>query len=168
MAAETVNYRAAAADWLIAATIATEVPPRPVVRRDIAGEIVRFSEDMIAPAVCCVAEVIRNRVADPQFPNTALAVVWYGAPPNDGRASAFSAVGSEYWWRAVEGLWFPEHVEYCLDIWLHPSQTRLADGALYYYSPVSMVPPYREPRWAARLTEIAVPQVDANYFRWFK
>jgi spore germination cell wall hydrolase CwlJ-like protein len=133
-----------AEDYIVAATIATEVPPTdsPI-------------EEMKA-----VIDVIRNRVKSGRWGTTALDVVLF--------PKQFSAVCREaYWRRALTGDWFPRHVEKCLAMW-RSSWPDTTDGSLYYYSPISMVPQWSEPSWAANLVNVAVPGVRHDYFRFFK
>lgn len=138
-------------DWIVAATIATEIPPRPQ------GP---FTREMIPVAIAAICDVIRNRVHDPRFPDTAVEVVL--------QPRQFSAVCREdYWRRAMAGLWEPSHMARCLEEWQHPAEHATAPGATHYYSPVSMVPPDREPSWIHGMTEVPVA-VDKSYFRFFK
>lgn len=144
--------RADAANYLVACTIATEVPPRPEGT---------FTKPMIELAARAVAEVIRNRAADPHFPDSPVAVVL--------QHNQFSAVCREdYWRRAVAGNWFPAHVALCLQVWLETYYDLVAPGALYYYSPVSMQPPGSVPSWAGKLERVTTDKIDDNYFRFFK
>ena len=137
-------------DYVVACVIATEVPPKPT------GE---FTAPMIPVAIRAVADVIRNRVKDSRFPDTAVEVVL--------QPKQFSAVCREAYWRAaMAGGWFPGHVASCLKIW-EANQPPLAIGALYYYSPVTMVPPHRVPSWVAGLDEVLVPGIHRDYFRFY-
>lgn len=140
-------------DYVVACVIATEVPPVPT------GS---FTEAMIDPAIQAVAQVIRNRAADPRFPNTPVEVVL--APRQ------FSAVCSQdYWRRAMAGKWEPSHVDRCIAGWCGLTGSLLTDfPALWYYSPYSMVPKDSAPSWAATRTEVLVPGIDREYFRFFK
>jgi Cell Wall Hydrolase len=138
-------------DWIIAATIATEVPPLPK------GP---FTAAMIPIAIRAVSDVIRNRAASLAFPSNPVLVVL--------QHNQFSAVcREEYWQKALAGEWQPQHVLRCLREWQTP-QAPVAPGALYYYSPVSMVPPGREPSWVKTLTRVPVAGLDESYFRFFK
>jgi len=144
-----------AADYLVAVTIATEVPPRPT---DV------FTADMIDPAIRAVCEVIHNRTADPHFPDSPVAVVL--------QPKAFSAdCKQDYWFRAVAGSWLPRHVARCYDTWMESSVkpwTPLVRGAVYYFSPVNMNPRGAEPKWMKGLEEVVFPAVSNWYFRWFR
>jgi len=146
------SARTVAMDYLVAVTIATEVPPRPTGN---------FTEPMIDLAIRAVAEVIRNRAADPHFPDTEAAVVL--------QARQFSAVCREdYWRRAICGDWFPAHVERCLRIWHEIPIRSVVPGACWYYSPISMVPPFRVPDWAKALVEVPLEGMHADYFRFYR
>jgi spore germination cell wall hydrolase CwlJ-like protein len=138
-------------DYVVAVTIATEVPPEPTGT---------FRASMVPIAIQAVADVIRARVRDPRFPNTPVEVVL--------QPKQFSAVCRQvYWRRAMAGEWFPGHVATCLAIW-KADRPPVAPGALWYYSPVSMVPPGREPSWAAEKTAVYVEHLDPYYFRFFR
>ena len=137
-------------ETLIAATIATEVPPFAVGT---------FTDDMIPKALTAVAECIRNRMAVGTFGGkTGRQVVL--APKQ------FSAVlREEYWFKAVLGLWQPRHVEEARKAW---NVLTNPDGrVLWYYSPISMVPKMAEPSWVRGLTEIPRPGIDRDYFRFY-
>lgn len=142
-------------DWIIAATIATEVPPVP---RD------SFSAGMILQAIECVAEVIRNRVRTPGFPKTAVEVV---LQPHQFSAVRLGDDAGNYWVHALAGLWQPQHVQRCLQIW-QESASPLVPGVLWYYSPISMVPKDSEPHWLAGKEEVLVPGIDREWFRWYR
>lgn len=138
-------------DYVVAAVIATEVPPQ--VKPD-------FPDTQIALAIEAVAEVIRNRVASPKFPNTAVQVVL--------QKNQFSAVCREdYWIKCLAGLWFPTHLSRCLQLWQQSRQPPLVPGALYYYSPVSMNPPMSKPSWWDDTREVKSP-INPDYFRFMK
>ena len=138
-------------DFVVAAVVATEVPPQPTDG---------FSVDMIPTAIRAVCDVIRNRVMDPRFPKTPVEVVL--------QPGQFSAVCRQaYWRKAMAGTWFPAHVAGCLAAWREPV-SGLTGGALWYYSPVSMIPPGSAPSWAAGRLEIIVPGVSGDYFRFYK
>lgn len=138
-------------DFVVAAVIATEVPPFP--KDD-------FTAAMIPLARQAVGDVIRNRVADGRWGNTAVEVVL--APRQ------FSAVCSQdYWRKALAGKWCPDHVASCLASWQNPGDT-LAPSALFYYSPVSMNPPMSSPSWAAGKTEVLVDGLSRDFFRFYR
>ena len=138
-------------DYVVAVTIATEVPPAPT------GE---FTSDMIPLAMRAICDVIRNRVADSRFPKTPVEVVL--------QRNQFSAVcQQDYWRKAMAGTWFPEHVARCLDAWREPIWPHYNARMLWYFSPVSMIPPNSAPTWAAGRTEALIPGIDRQYFRWF-
>lgn len=162
-----------AEEWLVAATIATEVPPAPV---HSSASATTFTAPMIIAAQQAVAEVIANRVAHPSFPKTAVGVV---LQPKQFSAvmrglSAAALGHRDIWADAVAGLWFLPHVEECLAAWRRVQETRrtnhgvaLVGAALWYYSPVSMNPPTRVPDWAASKKPVACPQIASDYFRFF-
>ncbi len=141
-------------DYVVAAVIATEVPPVP-----IGG----FTAEMIPLAIRGVCDVIRNRTRDPRFPNTAVEVVL-----EPGQFSAVCAKDPKNLWRrAMAGTWFPPHVASCLAAW-REVLVSVADGATHYYSPVEMHPPMSAPAWAAGMVEIPTPAIHPDYFRWFR
>ena len=81
-------------DYLVAVTIATEVPPD--------APIAEFK---------AVIDVMRNRVKSGKWGALPIDVVM--APKQ------FSAVCREYYWRrAIAGAWCPQHVEKCYALWL--------------------------------------------------
>ncbi len=41
-------------------------------------------------------------------------------------------------------------------------------GCTYFYSPISMVPPGREPNWAKEKTEVMIDGINAWHFRFYK
>ena len=137
-------------DYVVAVVIATEVPPEPTGT---------FTAEMIPLALHAVCDVIRNRVADPEFPDTAVQVVL--------QPKQFSAACREdYWIRAMAGLWFPTHVANAFTTWqAHTSP--ITDGACWYYSPVSMEPAGSQPAWIAGKREVLVPGLDRGYFRFY-
>jgi hypothetical protein len=140
-------------DYVVAVVVATEVPPP--------GTIPAFTDDMVVIALRAVCEVVRNRVAHPAFPDTAVQVVL--APKQ------FSAVCREdYWIRAMAGLWEPRHVQQALDTWQHHAPISLVPGALWYYSPASMSPPFSEPPWLVGKTEVLVEGLSRDYFRFYR
>lgn len=163
-----------AQDWIVAATIATEVPPEP---RTSPPSTVAFTAPMIIAAQQAVAEVIWNRTKDPRFPNTPVAVVL--SPLQFSavmRGLSAKALGhKDIWLGALEGSWCPQHVEDCLTIWRMVKSNSAATpvvpivpGACWYYSPVSMRPAFTAPAWAAGKTEIIAPVISGDYFRFFK
>src|SRR5882724_1090711 len=124
-------------DYIVACVMATEVPP-------VAQSA--FTSDMIPLALRTVADVIRNRVASPDFPHTAVEVVL--------QKNQFSAVCREdYWRKAMAGLWQPRHVDLAMKIW-RAVQPMTVPGALWYYSPISMLPLGREPSWLKDKVEV--------------
>jgi len=148
----TADDFAVGQDYVVACTVATEVPPTPTTN---------FSAEMIVLAIRAVCDVIRNRVADAAFPNTAVEVVL--------QPRQFSAVcHDEYWRKALAGKWFPRHVASCLAAWRYVVAPPVVPGALWYFSPISMEPPGREPTWLAGKEEIIVPKLNPHYFRFFK
>lgn len=162
--------RPVAEDLLVAATIATEVPPRPSAA---------FPLSMIELATRAVAEVILNRVARPRlFAATAVEVIL--APKQFSavlRGLSVHAVGhGDVWPRAVAGTWYPDHVARCYYAWRRARDARLPEAGsvpllppttCWYYSPISMRPPGASPRWAADLYPVTVPGLAQEYFRFF-
>jgi spore germination cell wall hydrolase CwlJ-like protein len=137
-------------DYVVAVVVATEVPP------ESQGA---FTAAMIPLALQAVCDVIRNRVAHPTFPDTAVQVVL--------QPKQFSAVCREdYWIRAMAGRWFPAHVEHALTVW-QADAPRVAGEACWYYSPISMMPAGSQPSWIAGKREVLVPGLDAGYFRFY-
>lgn len=167
--------RAHAEEWLVAATIATEVPPTPL-RSPNSKE--QFTAEMIMPAQQAVAEVIAHRVADPRFPKSPLAVVLQLKQFSGVlRGLSLSDVGHrDIWLEAVDGQWFPQHVAECLQAWRRVCEwartsatgNPLVPGALWYYSPVSMLPAGRVPGWALGKTPVPCTWVAADYFRFYR
>jgi hypothetical protein len=161
------------ADWIVACTIATEVPPSPL---QSSGSQEMFTSAMILAAQQAVAEVIWNRTMSGGFSKTAVGVVLQpkqfsgtlrGLPAPKG--------GRDIWADALAGSWFPAHVNECYAAWrrvIEMNRTghdlRLVPGALYYYSPVSMDPPFREPTWAAGLKFVPCEIISADYFRFYR
>lgn len=138
-------------DYVVAAVIATEVPPDP--KPD-------FGQTQIALAIEAVAEVIRNRVASPKFPSTAVQVVL--------QKNQFSAVCREdYWIKCMAGLWHPDHLSTCLQLWKQSRVPPIVPDAVYYYSPISMNPPMSSPPWWDDAREVKSP-INPKYFRFMK
>ena len=138
-------------DYVVAVTVASEVPPVPK-----GG----FTAPMIPLAIRAVCDVMRNRAADPRFPHTTVEVAL--------QPKQFSCVGQPYWYHALAGTWFPTHVLRCITAWLNPILPPVAPGALYYFSPVSMVPLGSVPHWVEGKTLVATPGIDPHYFQFFK
>jgi spore germination cell wall hydrolase CwlJ-like protein len=139
-------------DYVVAVVVATEVPPP--------GTVAGFTDDMVPVALQAVCDVIRNRVANPEFPNTAVQVVL--------QPKQFSAVCREdYWIRAMAGEWEAAHVALALATW-QANGTAVAPGACWYYSPISMKPPGSQPSWITGKVEVLVPGLDRWYFRFYK
>lgn len=137
-------------DWIIAATVATEVPP---------PDTGPLSDADVALARQAVCNVIRARAASPQFPSDPVMVVL--------QARQFSAVcGQDYWRKACAGLWFPTHVDACLAEW-EASTGDAARGALWYYSPISMLPRDSVPNWTAGKSEVLVEGLSREFFRFY-
>lgn len=142
---------------IVAAVVATEVPPD--------APLAEFK---------AVIDVIRNRAASGHYGGPAhmtsaelrtcvVALLYVVMAKNQ-----FSAVCREdYWRRALAGEWLPQHVARCFDL-LAQDWPDTTQGALYYFSPVSMQPTGREPPWAAGMTEIYAAGVRKEYFRFFK
>ncbi len=127
--------------YIVAATVATEVPP-DAPEAEFKG----------------VIDVMRNRVR--VFRKSLLQVVL--APRQ------FSAVCREQYWRdALDGVWLPAHVARCYQL-LEQDWPDTTGGATHYYSPIGMVPRGSVPAWAGSMTEMDVPGVRPNYFRFFK
>lgn len=169
---EAAIAQAAASEWIVAATIATEVPPAPV---QSSASKVPFTQSMILAAQQAVAEVIANRVADPRFPNTAVNVVLQPKQFSGTLRGLASIPKRDIWADALAGTWFPTHVQECLLAWrrvlemLRTGQDRrLVPGALWYYSPVSMEPPFRVPDWAPPKTAVPCEIIASDYFRFYR
>lgn len=144
------------ADRLVAATIASEVPPPGTTK---------FTPDQIALARLLVAEVIYHRVKYQKWGDTAYSVIT--------ARLQFSAVLREpYWFKAVLGDWFPGHVDACAAAWAAVNvpgySFKLPALTLNYYSPVSMVPAGAVPPWVPGLVEVIVPELDRDYFRFYR
>jgi len=137
-------------DWAVAVVIATEVPPP--------GSSA-LTPDEIQLAIGAVCNVIRARAQDPRFPNDPVLVVL--------EPKQFSGVGQDYWQRAMAGHWFPDHVWACLTQW-RGAPAPAAEGALWYYSPISMNPPYSAPGWVAGKTEVVVEGLPQGFFRFYR
>jgi len=131
-------------DFIVAVTAATEIPPDAPI------------EEFKA-----VMDVMRNRVKSPHFPDTPVEVVL--------QRNQFSAVCREkYWFDALNGKWLPKHVEKCYNLWIQGGEDT-TDGAVYYYSPISMNPPNSKPKWNfTHLEETSPKGVRKNYFRFYK
>jgi len=166
------SAQATAEEWIVAATIATEVPPSPM---QSSNSQEMFTAAMILAAQQAVAEVIANRLAHPAFPKTAVGVVLQPKQFSGTMRGLPIPQGRDIWADALAGLWFPTHVSECLSAWRRVVEMgrtghdgRVVPDALYYYSPVSMAPPFRVPSWAA--TKVAVPceRISTDYFRWFR
>ncbi len=145
-------------DWLVAVMMATEVPSAPQ------GS---FTAAMIPLALRGVAEVVRNRARRGTF----------GGPlPVDVvmAKNQFSAVCREQYWRdALAGRWGGRQIERALATWKSLETTLVGPDVVgpdvtHYYSPISMIPKWSAPSWAAAMTEIVVPQINPQYFRWYK
>lgn len=154
----------------MAVTIASEVPPIPRKSPHSADE---FTQTMIDLSIRAVAEVIANRAASPKFPSTPLGVVLQPKQFSGVlRGLSVSSTGHrDYWVDAVTGNWFPNHVSKCLHEWrrLRRGNTvAVVPGALYYYSPVGMLPPHRVPSWVAELEPVDSPGIAPDYFRFFR
>lgn len=164
------TLRAATEEWLVAVTIATEVPPEPA---QSANSKVPFTAEMIPLAVQAVAETVLNRVTSKRFQPTALDVV-LAVKQFSGtlRGLPASAGHKDFWRDGVAGRWYPAHVALCLATWRRirggSGFTPVAPGALYYYSPVSMVPPHRVPSWAGALTPVPVVGLPLDYFTFYR
>ena len=169
-----IDARADTTDWLVAATIATEVPPSPMQN---SHSKVMFTSPMILAAQQAVAEVIANRMAHPGFPKTALGVILQPKQFSGVMRGVTAAqLGHrDIWADAVVGSWFPAHVQECWQAWRRVREmtrtghdAQLVPGALYYYSPVSMVPPFRVPEWVNGKALVECERISTDYFRWFK
>lgn len=141
---------------LVAATIASEVPPPGTTK---------FTPAQIDLARLLVAEVILHRMQSQKWGVSAYDVIT--------ARMQFSAVLREaYWFKAVLGDWFPGHVDACQKAWetvTAPGYSfKLPASTLNYYSPVSMVPVGSSPPWAKALVEVTVDGMDRDYFRFFR
>lgn len=162
--------RAATEEWLVAATIATEVPPRPTTSPN---SLQPWTAEAIPLAIRAVAEVVDARVKADGFPNSPLDVVLQVKQFSGVlRGVALVQVGHrDIWLDAVGGLWFPDHVSRCLAEWrriARGSEARIAGGATHYYSPVGMLPSRRVPSWAVDLTPVPLAGVPDDWFRFFR
>lgn len=138
--------------YIVAVTVATEVPPDAPI------------EEFKA-----VIDVMRNRAASGRWSmragrrTDAQALVHVVLSKNQ-----FSAVCREgYWRRAMAGDWQPRHVARCFDL-VATDWPDTTDGATHYYSPIGMIPPSRVPLWQPGMRETFPPGVRALYFRFFK
>lgn len=165
------TIRPEAEDLLVAATVATEVPPIEIHAPHTEQVFTRGAIPLAVQAVC---EVVQNRAESTAFQSSPIGVVLslkqFSAVL---RGLSLSQVGKrDVWLDAVTGAWQPEHVGLCLELWRalrEGRQTdRLVPGVMWYYSPVSMRPPLSAPSWAAKLVEIEVPEIPSDYFRWFR
>lgn len=145
--------------YIVAVTVATEVPPD--------APIAEFK---------AVIDVIRNRAASGKWWGGGTVVLSESARRMHVPSllyvvmakNQFSAVCREdYWRRALAGDWQPRHVARCLAI-LQTDWPDTTDGATHYYSPIGMQPPGCAPSWAAVMRETFPPGVRARYFRFFK
>jgi len=129
--------------YIVASVVATEVPPDSPI------------EEFMA-----VIDVIRNRAKRTQEVGDLVMAVL--------AKNQFSAVCREdYWRRAMAGYWQPAHVQKCLDL-VTQDWPDTTDGANYYYSPISMVPQWSAPSWAAKFEGKTIPGVRPDYFKFFK
>ena len=162
MALTLMELKGAAEEWLVACTIATEVPPRAK------GD---WTDDMVGPAIRAVCEVVQNRADSAGFPDTPLGVV-LAIKQFSGvlRGLTLGQVGHrDIWLDAVQSNWYPDHVARCLTIWRKRKELPMTvDGATHYYSPVSMIPKGKVPSWAIEMHEVSLPGVDPHFFRWFR
>lgn len=130
-----------AKQYIIAAVVATEVPP-----------------DAPEEEFKAVIDVIRNRAGRSTL-NKQVRVVL--------AKNQFSAVCREdYWRKALSGDWLPNHVTRCLEL-VKQDWPDTTDGAMYYYSPISMIPKWSSPPWAERFIEREVNGVRKDYFRFY-
>lgn len=162
--------RAAAEEWLVAATIATEVPPKPTTNPNSPQA---WTAEAIPLAIRAVAEVIAVRAKTNGFPQSPLGVVLQLKQFSGVlRGLSLKDVGHrDIWIEAVSGLWFPEHVGRCLAEWRRISrdpETRIAGGATHYYSPVGMLPPGSKPSWTVGKTLVAVAGVPLDWFSFYR
>ena len=141
---------------LIAATIASEVPPPGTTK---------FTPDQIALARLLVAEVISHRAKTNRWGVNAYDVI-------TARLQFSAVLREEYWFKAVLGEWFPGHVDACEAAWEKVSAPGysyvLPTFALNYYSPISMKPAGAVPPWVKGLIEVPVPGLDPDYFRFYR
>lgn len=128
--------------YIVAVVVATEVPP-----------------DAPLEEFQAVISVIRNRSIK-RKKNLVEVVL---------EKNQFSAVCREDYWReAMAGKWEPDHVDKCYDL-LGTEWYDTTDGAMYYYSPISMKPQWSQPHWDfSKLKEVPVTGVRTEYFRFFK
>lgn len=166
------SVRASAEEWIVACTIASEVPPSPM---QSSASTEMFTSSMVLAAQQAVAEVIANRVAAPGFPKSPVAVVL--APKQFSATLRGLPVPKhrDIWADAIAGTWFPQHVQECLQAWRRVVEmnrtghdARLVPGALYYYSPVSMVPVMRVPDWATGKKVVPCEVIAEDYFKFYR
>lgn len=160
--------RSATEEWLVAATIATEVPPSPASKPGFAP----WTAEAIPLAIRAVAEVIAARVGKSGFAQRPLGVVLQVKQFSGVlRGLRLTDVGHrDIWLDAVSGLWFPDHVSRCLAEWRRTerSEARIAGGATHYYSPVGMLPPGSKPQWAVSMPQVSVAGVPADWFSFYR
>jgi len=166
----TENVAGFAEEWIVAVTIATEVPPTPT--KSVNSQET-FTAAMIMAAQQAVAEVILTRARDPRFPHSAAGVVLqprqFSAVMRGLTAAALGH--KDIWLEGMAGEWFPQHVEECLSTWRRVAAgkaTPLVKGATHYYSPVSMKPPLSAPSWVSPMTPVVCAGVSSDYFRFFR
>lgn len=161
--------REATEEWLVAATIATEVPPRPTTNPN---SKVPWTAEAIPQAIRAIAEVMYARSRTPGFPSMPLGVVLQPKQFSAVlRGVMLGALGHrDIWIEAVCGTWFPDHVSRCLAEWrrVQRSTERIAGGALYYYSPVGMLPKGSAPAWADGKVIVPVPGIPLDWFSFFR
>lgn len=161
--------RAAAEEWIVAVTIATEVPPRPTTNPNSPQP---WLAEAIPLAIRAVAEVVATRAKTNGFPNSALGVVLQLKQFSGVlRGLSLKAVGHrDIWLDAVCGIWFPDHVGKCLAEWrrVMRSAERIAGGATHYYSPVGMLPPGSKPSWVVGKTLHTVTGVPIDWFSFYR
>ena len=160
------DLRASTEEWLVAVTIATEVPPKPTKSQNATTS---FTAEMIPKAIRAVAEVIKNRSVGVSPLSVVLKPRQFSGVMRGVPAAALGH--RDIWLEAVTGGWIPEHVQRCLSEWRRVNAgegAKTVPGVTHYYSPVGMLPPTRVPTWAEAMTEVTLAGVAPDYFKWFK
>ena len=129
-------------NYIVAVTIASEVGPQGT-----------------QPERRAVASVIHNRATRDNI--TFLKVVL--APKQ------FSGVGHDYWIRYLAGTSLEATVRQCYADWewVVENGPVFPETVRWYYSPISMEPPFSEPYWARRLTYYPTPDIAPDRFKFY-
>ena len=134
--------RAIGQNYIVAVTIASEVGPQGTEAERRA-----------------VASVIHNRATRRNA--TFLKIVM--------EPRQFSGVGHDYWLRYLAGTSMEAVVKQCYESWewVLENGPVLPETVRWYYSPISMDPPFRVPHWARNLTYYPVPSVHEDRFKFY-